>query len=98
MLRAYPAIDVLLERLPAGCWPDRDESASWSVEAHLLAGLIDALQWNTWATVAPHSKSKPAKPKPVRRPGDRKRRPAARNGQRSTSSELAALFGNMRRS
>lgn len=61
-------LKVLLERLPEGSWPDPASPASWSVEAHLLATLIDALQWNTYATIAPYSKSKPAKPKPIRRP------------------------------
>ena len=32
---------VLLRRLPPGRWPVQDHPASWSVEAHLLASVVD---------------------------------------------------------
>ena len=65
---------VLLRRLPVGAWPDQDEPASWSAEAHLLASVIDAVNENTWVLAAVNSKRKPPRPDAMPRPGARKRR------------------------
>lgn len=66
---------VLLRGLPSGSleqWPEHP--AAWSTEAHLLAHLIDAVQWNTWTLARVHSKSKPKEPKPTPRPGPKPKR------------------------
>lgn len=68
---------VLVNRLPPGAWADHEHDASWSIEAHLLASAIDALNQLTWVTVATNSKSKPKRPKPVKRPGDTARKGSA---------------------
>ena len=60
---------VLVRCLPAGYWPDPNEDATWSVEAHLLAGVVDAVNNAAWTIAAVNSKSKPKRPKPVTRPG-----------------------------
>lgn len=60
---------VLLRRLPAGSWPDPDEAASWSIESHLLAAVVDRLGELAWLTAAVNSKKQPKKPKPIPRPG-----------------------------
>jgi len=62
---------LLLRRLPPGAWPDADEATSWSVEAYLLANVLDAVADLTWVTVAANSKHKPQRPKPIPRPGKR---------------------------
>lgn len=77
---------VLLRALPAGYWPDPHHEASWSVEAHLLAGLIDATNNTAWTVAAANSKSRPKRPKPVRRPGDNS------SGQRMTWGALATAM------
>jgi len=59
---------VLLTNLPAGSIAG-DHAGSWSIEAHLLASVLDALNQLTWVQVAKASKSKPKRPKLTRRPG-----------------------------
>lgn len=60
---------VLLQAMPPGYWPDTEVEAVWSVESHLLAGLIDAVNQTTWMVAAANSKRPPARPKPFPRPG-----------------------------
>ena len=78
-------LGVLLERLPPGSWPDQHSPASWSAEAYLLAALIDAVQWNTYATLLGKTKARPAKPKAMPRPGQRNRI----QGQQMSVADLA---------
>ena len=65
---------VLIQALPPGLWADPDSPMSWSVEAHLLAGTIDAVNQVAWLTAATNSKRPPPRPKPVDRPGSRRQR------------------------
>lgn len=44
------------------------EHRSWTTAAHLLATVVDAVQLNTWATVAANSKRRPRPPTPLPRP------------------------------
>ena len=60
---------VLLRGLPPGSFPNERHDAAWSTESHLLASLIDAVNWLTYVQVAKASKGKPKKPVPVARPG-----------------------------
>lgn len=62
---------VLARRLPAGSWPDQHSALSWSVEAHLLAGVLDALAALTFVTIKAYG-GKPPKPKPFPRPRGRR--------------------------
>lgn len=82
---------VLLTRLPAGQVPWDDTQAAWSVEAHLLAHLVDAINQLTWVQVAKASKHRPKQPKPLQRPGDRQRR--AGLNIRSLAGALAGQDG-----
>lgn len=59
----------LMKRLPPGSVPYAGNAASWSFESHLLAAVVDQLQWVTWTLVAVNSKKQPKKPKPLPRPG-----------------------------
>jgi hypothetical protein len=60
-------LSSLVHRLPAGSWPDEKAAMSWSVEAHLLAGVMDSLAALTFVTVKAYG-GKPPKPKPFPRP------------------------------
>jgi hypothetical protein len=83
---------TLLRLLPAGTWPDYSDTANaavWSTEAHLLASVIDALQWNTWTLARVNSRRKPKEPTPVKRPGAKARRTADRTTKRSSLAALA---------
>lgn len=63
----------LLRRIPPGSlFPDHDHPATWSAEAHLLAGLIDHVAQLTWVTAAVNSKRPPPRPRAVPRPGGRR--------------------------
>ncbi len=44
------------------------EHRSWTSVAHLLATVADAVQLNTWATVAVNAKRRPKPPAPLPRP------------------------------
>lgn len=69
---------MLLARLR--CLPDaaalhasfRGEPRGWGTDRHLAATLVDAIQNNTWATIAVASQRKPRKFKPIRRPKSKK--------------------------
>lgn len=51
------------------------EFRSWTVAEYLAALMVDAIQANTWTTAAvANPKRKPRKPKPIPRPGERRRR------------------------
>jgi len=63
---------VLVQHLPPGYWMDPDSEGVWSSEAHLLAGVIDAVNQTTWVLAATNSKNRPPRPKPVERPGRRR--------------------------
>lgn len=60
---------VLVRRLPQGSWKKDQGPASWSEEAYLLAGVIDAINQVTWVTTQVNSKRKVPFPQPVERPG-----------------------------
>jgi hypothetical protein len=44
------------------------EHRPWTSTLHLLATVVDAVQLNTWATVATHAKHRPKPPTPLPRP------------------------------
>lgn len=58
-------VHVLLERLPPHA---RRGGERWSVEAELLASLIDNVAMLTWVTMRANGAKNVAKPKPVTRP------------------------------
>lgn len=61
---------ALLRGMPSGTLEEwTDHANAWSTEAHLLAHLIDVVQWNTWTLARVNSKTKPKEPKPMPRPG-----------------------------
>ena len=62
---------TLVQRLPQGTWLKGDGPGSWSNEAYLLAGVLDAVNQHAWITAAINSKRKPPKPEAVPRPGAR---------------------------
>ncbi len=49
------------------------EHTGWDTVAYLLAALIDSVNMTTWAVRAQNAKRPPHKPKPIERPGQRKR-------------------------
>lgn len=49
------------------------EFTGWDTSSYLLACLIDSVNMTTWAVGAQNAKRKPAKPKPLERPGTGKR-------------------------
>jgi hypothetical protein len=51
----------------------RGEPRGWGTDRHLTATVIDAIQNNTWATIAVATKRKPRKFKPVKRPKSKKK-------------------------
>lgn len=52
------------------------EHPAWTSTAHLLASVVDAVQVNTWTTVAAHAKRRPKPPTPLPRPTSPSRWPA----------------------
>lgn len=63
-------IHVLLTRLPAGSVPAADTPAAWTIESHLLAGLIDSMNALIFVTLKAHG-GRPTRPRPMPRPGAR---------------------------
>jgi hypothetical protein len=55
--------------MPLGAWHARDGESSWTAEAYLLAGVLDAVNQLTWITASVHSKRKPKRPDAIQRPG-----------------------------
>jgi hypothetical protein len=92
-------IHVLLRRLPAGTWPDPQSEMSWSLESHLLAGVLDTLGALVYVTLKANGSKSAKPPKPVQRPKPVRPRPPVnvpRNEKtgRSAWAELAdALKG-----
>lgn len=76
-------LHVLLARIPAGVWSNPETAESWSIEAHLLAGVVDWLGSLVYVTLKAAGVKNPSKPVPIPRPGAQ----AAR--QRPTSSRPA---------
>jgi hypothetical protein len=67
---------VLIEQLPAGCALYRQVHGPWTDQEHLLATLVDAVNYGTYTQAATSAtKGKPRKPRPIPRPG----RPAQRS-------------------
>lgn len=80
-------VSVLLRRLPPGAWQKEQGPASWSREAWMLADVVDAVNQLSWLTAAVNSKSKPERPKPYPRPGDK----AKQDFKKVTWSEMGRL-------
>lgn len=99
MLRVYgvdvldPAVSlrrvhVLVSRLPPGSVPAAESDAAWSVEAHMLASVFDAVHNLIWITLKANGAKGAVQPKPIPRPGGPVRRgPAA--GRKVAWTELA---------
>jgi hypothetical protein len=60
---------LALENLPAGFWPETEHAGSWTVEAYLLANVIDAIRELTYVTAKVNGAKQARKPEPVWRPG-----------------------------
>lgn len=69
------------------------EHRAWTSTAHLLASVVDAVQVNTWTTVAAHAKRRPKPPTPLPRPTTPTRRRVARV---VTVAEIAAQQADTR--
>ena len=61
------------------------EHRAWTSTAHLLASVVDAVQVNTWTTVAAHARRRPKPPTPLPRPTTPRRA-----GRVVTVAEIAA--------
>lgn len=59
---------VLLDHMPP---PGRQGGQVWSVEAELLAGLVDHVANLTWVTLRAHGAKNAPRPKPLPRPPHR---------------------------
>lgn len=70
-------IHVLLQRLPAGAWPDPDSPLSWSIESHLLAALVDSVGALIYVTLKAAGSKSAKQPRPVPRPKVPPRPPVA---------------------
>lgn len=79
---------VLTSRLPPGSTPAVTDDAAWSVEAHLLAGVFDAVSALIWVTVQAHGGKGGKKPKPLPRPGGQ----TAGRGQKIRWGDLAGAL------
>lgn len=65
---------VLIEGLPYGCrsWAHIQgdpELEGWDISTYMLAGLLDSVRENTFATVQIQSKKKLKPPEPIKIPG-----------------------------
>ena len=60
---------VLIEHLPPGSalWNETGGDSAWTVQEHLIANMLDAINLNNWLTAGD---SKAKQPKPVPRPSD----------------------------
>lgn len=56
------------------------ESADWTLEAHLMASMVDSLRWLQWAKTKDAEKGKNA-PEPVPRPGVEDTKKKQRTGE-----------------
>lgn len=80
----------LLKHLPAGY--TAAGSGAWSIESHLTASVIDAINQLLWVTVKINSRKGTTvpKPDPVQRPGQERDTPK----KTSTLLDLATLLSN----
>lgn len=83
---------VLAEQLPPHA---RNGGLDWSTESELLAGLIDHVAYLTWVTMRVNG-SKAARPKPVKRPADRRAVTAARARPRLEPSAADGTGGEVK--
>lgn len=63
---------VLLDHLPRESATVRavvGERARWGESEHLLADVVDLMHAQLWQFASAHSKKRPKRPKPIRRPG-----------------------------
>lgn len=86
---------VLMHRLPPGVVQDPDRGEVWSDEAHLLAGVIDAINDLAYVTLMvaldPKARHQVPKPKPVTRPGPKPKTVPVRPVDQVAA--LAAMLG-----
>lgn len=69
---SFRRLASLLSQLPRDSRYVNDtvgERARWSATDHLLADVVDQLNWLIWVNVAVNSKRPPKKPTPIKRPG-----------------------------
>jgi hypothetical protein len=64
---------VLLDQLPPSA---RQGGEPWSVEAHLLALLVDHVAYLTWVQLRAAGAKNPPRPRPLPRPPEGRARPA----------------------
>lgn len=81
---------VLLERLPPQA---RRGGEQWSVEAELLAGLIDQVANLTWITLQAHGAKGVTRPQPVPRPPGRRAAAEAQADRGGWGDVLRQLSG-----
>lgn len=86
---------VLLRRLPPGAWTDPDSAASWTIEAHILASLVDAVNHLIWLTQRVNSKKAPKQPKPFPRPGQKTKPEQRAKGPAGIVAALAGMEGTV---
>lgn len=75
---SWRRLGVLLRQLPHDSRTHtalRDDQPHWSVEAHLMAGMFDVLQWANYQRAG-----KGRKPRPIERPGDERTQRIGRRG------------------
>lgn len=63
------------------------DAAAWTLDQHLLASVVDAVRWQTFAGQQSHSKRRLTPPTPIPRPGS-KGRGAIGGGRGMTPDEL----------
>jgi hypothetical protein len=80
---------VLMQRLPAGAWKKDAGPGSWTETDYLLANVIDAVNQVSWVVAQSNSKRKVPVPKPVERPGQRRKK----DGWGEFASALAQMDG-----
>lgn len=74
---------ILLKKLPlesrtVAAAQGGDEFLGWTMDRHLQASVLDAINTLTYVFVSANSKKKPKPPKPVSRPGDAERKREAK--------------------
>lgn len=84
---------VFMQRLPSSLFPAAPGAAPWSLEATLLAGVLDALNRLTWVEVAKAIKNPPKPPAPLERPWDSKAAPAEKMNVMQAIKVLEATEG-----
>jgi hypothetical protein len=92
-------VHVLLERLPPQF---RAPGEQWSVEAELLAALIDQVAQLTWITLRANGAQSAARPRPIPRPARRHRpeppaaQPRGDEGKAGSWIEAGRMLAGMR--